>query len=71
MSAAGILVGSPIAGTIINVEQNYFAGGLTFSGSLIAGAALCFAMAWAIMAVGKRREQRNQKIASAEITNGS
>lgn len=69
-AAAGILVGSPIAGTIINVEQNYFAGGFTFSGSLIAGAGLCFAVAWAITNVDKIRMRRGQKKGRAPISSG-
>jgi MFS family permease len=44
-AATGILIGNPIAGTIINVPENRFTGGFVFSGSLILAAAASFAAA--------------------------
>jgi MFS family permease len=45
-AALGILIGSPIAGTIIHVEKNEFSGGFIFAGSLAlaAAASLCMAL---------------------------
>lgn len=44
-AATGILIGNPIAGTIIDVPERRFAGGFIFSGSLIFAAAASFAIA--------------------------
>ncbi|KAI7977381.1 hypothetical protein EIK77_004797 [Talaromyces pinophilus] len=44
-AATGILIGNPIAGTIINVPEDRFTGGFVFSGSLILAAAASFAAA--------------------------
>jgi MFS family permease len=44
--AAGILIGSPIAGTIIDVDANKFTGGLIFTGSLNTAAAAILILTW-------------------------
>jgi len=44
-AGTGILIGSPIAGTIINVAEDRFAGGFIFSGSLVLAAGALYAAA--------------------------
>jgi MFS family permease len=44
-AGVGILIGNPIAGTIINVPLNEFTGGFIFAGSTVMVAALCYAAA--------------------------
>jgi MFS family permease len=44
-AATGILIGNPIAGTIIDVAADNFAGGFIFSGSVIMAAGLLFVAA--------------------------
>jgi hypothetical protein len=39
------LIGSPVAGTIIDVEADHFAGGYIFTGSLNVAAALILILA--------------------------
>jgi MFS family permease len=43
-AALGILIGNPIAGSIIDVEKNQFGGGFVFSGSLVMAAGWLFVM---------------------------
>lgn len=54
-AAVGILVGNPIAGCIINVPQDQFAGGFIFSGSLVMAAGVAFVMAKTISHHDKHR----------------
>lgn len=51
----GVLIGSPIAGTIINVSQNQFDGGFIFSGSVIMAAGLLFSGTKGIGMIEKRK----------------
>jgi MFS family permease len=54
--AAGVLIGSPVAGTIIDVEADDFAGGYIFTGSLnIAAAVILILARWV-----KNRESQQQ-----------
>lgn len=53
-AATGILIGSPIAGTIINVPENRFATGFVFSGSLVMAAGVLFAVAKAVTVIEKQ-----------------
>ncbi|KIW28753.1 uncharacterized protein PV07_04627 [Cladophialophora immunda] len=43
-AALGILIGNPIAGSIIDVEKNHFGGGFVFSGTLVTAAAVLFVL---------------------------
>ena len=43
--AIGVLIGNPIAGTIINVPENQFSGGFIFGASLVMAAAVLLAAA--------------------------
>lgn len=63
-AAIGILIGSPIAGTIINVPQNHFAGGFVFSGSVVMAAGVSFAMAKVIRLLEKQK-QKTEKAGEA------
>ncbi|KAH8886516.1 MFS general substrate transporter [Thozetella sp. PMI_491] len=54
-AAVGILIGSPIAGTIIHVGDNEFAGGFVFSGSLVMAAAVSFIAALWVKKANKRK----------------
>lgn len=55
-AATGILVGNPIAGTIINISENRFADGFIFSGTLVMAAGVLFAAAKGVMIVDKRQQ---------------
>ena len=63
-AAIGILIGSPIAGTIINVPRNQFAGGFVFSGSVVMAAGVSFAVAKSIILLEKRK-QKTEKAGEA------
>ncbi|KAK5064722.1 hypothetical protein LTR84_000556 [Exophiala bonariae] len=43
-AALGILIGTPIVGSIIDVKKNHFGGGFVFSGSLVMAAGVLFVM---------------------------
>ncbi|KAH8129453.1 major facilitator superfamily domain-containing protein [Trichoderma asperelloides] len=45
LAALGILIGSPIAGTIINVPENKFSDGFIFSATLIMAAGMSYCLA--------------------------
>ncbi|TVY47008.1 Aspyridones efflux protein [Lachnellula occidentalis] len=53
-SAMGLLIGNPIAGTIINVAENKFSGGIIFSASFLAAGAVAFVLAGAFKARASR-----------------
>ncbi|KAL9470822.1 hypothetical protein ACSS6W_008763 [Trichoderma asperelloides] len=48
LAALGILIGSPIAGTIINVPENKFSDGFIFSATLIMAAGMSYCLAKAL-----------------------
>jgi MFS family permease len=54
-AATGVLIGNPIAGSIIKVSKNEFSGGFIFSGSLVIGATACFVAAKAITVIQKEK----------------
>lgn len=54
-AATGILIGNPIAGTIIDIPENRFASGFIFSGSLIMAAAASFIAARIFKATEDRK----------------
>ncbi|KAL7969022.1 major facilitator superfamily domain-containing protein [Trichoderma sp. SZMC 28014] len=54
LAALGILIGSPIAGTIINVPANKFSDGFIFSATLVMGAGVSYIVAKVL----KTKEQR-------------
>lgn len=60
-AAMGILIGNPIAGDIIQVPDDKFAGGFIFSGSLVMAAGLSFIAAKAIKISEKRRQDVEKK----------
>ncbi|TVY94412.1 Aspyridones efflux protein [Lachnellula willkommii] len=47
-AAMGFLIGNPIAGTIINIAESKFSGGIIFSASFIAAGAAAFVLAGAL-----------------------
>ena len=47
-ASIGLLIGNPIAGTIINVAENKFSGGIIFSASFIAAGAIAFVLSGAL-----------------------
>jgi MFS family permease len=56
-AGAGILIGSPIAGTIINVEENRFVGGFAFSASVVLLAGIFFISAKLIHSRDAKKEE--------------
>jgi predicted membrane protein len=58
LAALGILIGSPIAGTIINVPANKFSDGFIFSATLVMGAGVSYIVAKVL----KTKEQRLAKV---------
>ena len=54
-AATGVLIGNPIAGSIIKVSENEFSGGFIFSGSLVIGAAAFFVAAKVIRVTQKEK----------------
>ena len=57
-AATGILIGNPIAGTLINVPENQFASGFIFSGALIIAAAAMFAAVKIFKLVQNRKSKQ-------------
>jgi len=55
-AAMGVLIGNPIAGTIINVPQNQFTGGFIFAGSVVIAAGVLFSVTKGIKIIEKRKE---------------
>ena len=55
-AATGILIGNPIAGSIIKVSENEFSGGFIFSGSLLIGATAFLVAAKAIKFIEKTKQ---------------
>ena len=55
-AAVGILIGSPVAGTIINAPENKFSGGFIFSGSVVMSAGVLLSLAKWIRVVEKRKQ---------------
>jgi MFS family permease len=56
-AAVGILIGNPVAGTIIHVSQNEFTSGWIFSGSLILTAGALFSITKYIKMVEQKMEK--------------
>jgi hypothetical protein len=61
-AAIGILIGNPIAGTIINLPRNEFTGEFIFAGSTVMVAAICFAAAKWGKAIEKLRHGRKHNL---------
>jgi MFS family permease len=60
-AALGILIGNPIAGSIIDVEKNQFGGGFVFSGTLVMVAGVLFVLTKAWKIAQKWREVRRSE----------
>jgi MFS family permease len=66
-AAIGILIGNPIAGTIISVPLNEYSGGFIFAGSTVMGAAVCYAAAKCITVIKQLRQRRKQNLKTSLI----
>ena len=60
-AALGILIGNPIAGSIIYVEKNQFGGGFVFSGTLVVVAGVLFVLTKGWKTALKWREVRRSE----------
>ena len=68
-AALGILIGNPIAGSIIDVEKNQFGGGFVFSGSLVMAAGALFVMTkgWKITEKRKEAQRSEGKVGNESV----